>query len=40
MFYIVIHFVKHMQKLSKQIYLSLEPITITFEDKSVKFEDK
>ena len=29
-----------MQKLSKQIYLSLEPITITFEDKSVKFEDK
>ena len=29
-----------MQKLRNQIYISLKPITITFEDKSVKFEDK
>ena len=29
-----------MQKLSYQIYISLKPLTVTFEDKSVKFEDK
>ncbi len=29
-----------MQKLMYQIYLSLESLTIIFEDKSIKFEDK
>ena len=40
MYLIIIHFVKPMQKLMYQIYLSLESLAITFEDKSVNFEDK